>query len=151
MRRFWLFIATFGFSGYLPLMPGTWGSLATALLVYFVKPYWNAPVYIQVGVIGLIFLLGIPASAKAQIYLDRKDPGQCVIDETVGQMIALLLIPHSVYFYIAGFALFRFFDIRKPCPVRNAEKIGGGLGIMLDDVVAGLYAFGILQVYQLVF
>jgi phosphatidylglycerophosphatase A len=151
MRRILLFIATFFYIGRLPLAPGTWGSLVTTVLVYFIKPYWQAPVYVQIAAIVMVFVLGIPAASAAEKHFNKKDPRPCVIDEVAGQMVGLLLIPHSVSFYIAGFLLFRLFDILKPFPVRNAEKIPGGFGIMLDDIAAGLYALGVLHLYLYLF
>lgn len=147
MRKVWLVIATFFGSGLSPLAPGTCGSLATILLVYFIKPYWQAPLYIQLIAIAVVFIVGIPAGSAAEKHFNKKDPGACVIDEVAGQMISLLLVPHKTSFYIAGFFLFRFFDILKPFPIRRLEKIPGGLGIMLDDIMAGLYALALMQLY----
>lgn len=147
MRKVWLVIATFFGSGLSPLAPGTCGSLATMLLVYFIEPYWQAPLTIQLIVIALVFIVGIPAAGEAEKYFNKKDPGACNIDEVAGQMISLLLVPHKISFYIAGFFLFRFFDILKPFPIRRLEKIPGGLGIMLDDIMAGLYALALMHLY----
>ncbi len=151
MRQILLFIATFFNIGRLPLAPGTWASLVTTVLVYFIKPYWQAPLYIQIAAIVIIFVLGIPAASAAEKHFNKKDPRPCVIDEVAGQMLSLLLVPHNIYLYGAGFFLFRVFDILKPFPVRNAEKIPGGFGIMLDDIVAGLYALGVLHLYLYLF
>jgi len=151
MKQILLLIATFFKIGHLPLMPGTWASLVTTVLVYFIKPYWQAPIYIQIPIIVIIFILGIPAASASEKHFNKKDPRPCVIDEVAGQMVTLLLVPHTIYFYAAGFFLFRVFDVLKPPPVSTAEKIPGGLGIMLDDIVAGLYAFGILQLYIYIF
>lgn len=145
MKRILHLTATFFYTGHIPIAPGTCASLVTAAIVYFVKPYWQAPVYIQGIVIFIIFLLGIPAANYAEKHFKKKDPRQCVIDEVPGQMISLLLVPHLPGLYIAGFFLFRFFDILKPFPIRRLEKIAGGLGIMLDDIAAGLYALGVLH------
>jgi phosphatidylglycerophosphatase A len=151
MKPTLLFIATFFNIGRLPLAPGTWASLVTTVLVYFIKPYWQAPLYIQIAVIVIVFVLGIPAASAAERHFKKKDPRSCVIDEVAGQMLSLLLVPHNIYLYGAGFFLFRLFDILKPFPVRNAEKIPAGFGIMLDDIVAGLYALGILHLYLYLF
>ena len=151
MRQILLFIATFFNIGRLPLAPGTWASLVTTVLVYFIKPYWQAPLYIQIAAIVIVFVLGIPAASAAERHFKKKDPRPCVIDEVAGQMLSLLLVPHNIYLYGAGFFLFRVFDILKPFPVRNAEKIPGGFGIMLDDIVAGLYALGVLHLYLYLF
>lgn len=147
MKRIWLLIATFFYIGRIPIAPGTFASLATMLLVYYIDPYRLSPFYIQVATIVLIFILGIPASNAAEKHFNKKDPGSCVIDEVVGQMITLLLIPYKISLYIAGFFLFRFFDILKPFPIRKLEKIPGGLGIMVDDIMAALYALILLQLY----
>jgi len=147
MRNIRLLIATFFGIGRSPLAPGTCASLATMLLVYFIGPYWRAPLYIQLIVIALVFVVGIPASGEAEKHFNKKDPGSCVIDEVAGQMVALLLVPHQISLYIAGFFLFRFFDILKPFPIRRLEKIPGGMGIMADDILAALYALALLQLY----
>lgn len=151
MRKLLMLMATFFYTGYLPIAPGTWASLVTTLLVYFIKPYREAPYYVQIPVIVFIFVIGIPAAGAAEKHLKKKDPRPCVIDEVAGQMVSLLFIPHNVYFYAAAFLLFRFFDILKPFPVNRAERIPGGLGIMLDDIVAGLYALAVLQLYRYFF
>lgn len=151
MKQILLLIATFFKIGHLPLMPGTWASLATTALVYFIAPYWRAPIYIQIPIIVIIFFLGIPAASASETHFNTKDPRPCVIDEVAGQMVTLLLVPHTIYFYAAGFFLFRVFDVLKPPPISTAEKLPGGWGIMFDDIVAGLFAFGVLQLYILIF
>ncbi len=151
MKQVLMLTATFFYTGYLPIAPGTWASLVTTLLVYFIKPYWEAPYYFQIPVIVIIFIIGIPAAGAAEKHFKKKDPRKCVIDEVAGQMVSLLFLPHNVYFYTAAFFLFRVFDISKPFPVRRAERIPGGLGIMLDDIGAGLYALAVLQLYRYFF
>lgn len=147
MKKIWLLIATFFYIGRIPIAPGTFASLATTVLVYYIAPYRLSPFYIQIATIAFIFILGIPASSIAEKHFNKKDPGFCVIDEVVGQMISLLLIPYNISLYIAGFFLFRFFDILKPFPIRRLEKIPGGLGIMVDDIMAALYSLALLQFY----
>jgi phosphatidylglycerophosphatase A len=117
------------------------------LLVYFIRPYGTLPVYLQSVIILAIFLLGIPAASEAERYFKKKDPGACVIDEVPGQMVALLLVPKAmgIWPFVAGFFLFRGFDILKPFPIKHLEKAPGGLGIMIDDVGAGLMALGTLH------
>lgn len=145
MKKTWIWIATFFKIGYMPIAPGTWASLVTAVLVFFIAPYWQASVYWQIPVIAAIFFIGIPAASYAEIHFKKKDPGHCVIDEVAGQMVSLLFISHEPVYYIAGFFLFRFFDIIKPFPIRLLEKFPRGLGIMIDDIGAGLYALGSLH------
>jgi phosphatidylglycerophosphatase A len=151
MKRILLIIATFFYVGYLPAAPGTWASLVTTLLVYFIHPYWRAPVYIQLVIIFAVFLLGIPAASHAEKHFEKEDPRYCVIDEVAGQMISLLLIPHSIGLYAAGFFIFRFFDIIKPFPIKHLEKAPRGFGIMIDDVGAGLYSLGLLHLLIYIF
>ena len=147
MKRILLLAATFFYVGYLPIAPGTCASLATTALVYFIRPHF----YIQLAIIFAVFLLGIPAASQAERHFKKEDPGHCVIDEVAGQMISLLLIPHSIGLYILSFFIFRFFDIIKPFPIKHLEKAPQGVGIMIDDVGAGLYALGLLHLFIYIF
>ncbi len=100
-----------------------------------------------IGVVAALFIIGTVCAGAAEKILDRGDPGVVVIDEIVGQLIALTALPAHPLTVVAGFALFRFFDILKPFPVGWLDNhIHGGPGIMLDDVAAGLYALVILQI-----
>ncbi len=85
-------------------------------------------------------------SKQAEVVWDKKDPGEVVIDEIVGYLITMGLIPLHLIKVIVGFILFRVFDIFKPFPIKRLERIGGGWGIMLDDAIAGLYAALILRI-----
>jgi phosphatidylglycerophosphatase A len=145
MKQVWLLTATFFYVGHLPIAPGTWASLVTAALVYFIRPYWQASFFIQLIVIAAIFLPGIPAAGHAEKHYKKKDPRYCVIDEVAGQMVSLLLVPHKIGLYAAAFLLFRFFDILKPPPIKQLEKAPDGIGIMIDDIAAGLYALVVLH------
>ena len=151
MKRILHIIATFFYIGHIPIAPGTWASLATMLLVYFIKPYWQAPFYIQLGIIAVVFLAGIPAAAYSEKHFEKKDPGYCVIDEVAGQMVSMLWVPHSIGLYMAAFVLFRIFDILKPPPIRLLERAPGGVGIMIDDIGAGLFALGVLHLAMVIF
>ncbi|HKS08392.1 MAG TPA: phosphatidylglycerophosphatase A [Pyrinomonadaceae bacterium] len=133
-----LAIATWGV-GYLPLMPGTFGSLVgigVFLLLGSLAPQ-------LVGVVAITWA-GIWAASRTERILRLKDPGKVVVDEVAGQMIAML--PLSLIWsvgkagIIVSFILFRLFDIFKPYPARRFERLRGGLGIMADDLVAGVYA-----------
>lgn len=144
-------VATFFGAGYLRPGPGTHASLITAVfwwvLAARLAPTQHLPV---LGVLALVVTLaGIPAATIVERESGRKDPQFVVIDEVAGQMISLLSFPHFVPLtwkhLLAGFILFRAFDIVKPPPVRQLEKLPGGWGIMLDDVAAGLLALGSLQ------
>jgi phosphatidylglycerophosphatase A len=143
MDKFFLFIATGAGSGYLPKAPGTWGSLVG--VVFWLGLYrFDCATY--GAVLAGLFLLGTFAAGAAEKIIDQGDPGVVVIDEIVGQLIALTFAPAHPLAALAGFLLFRLFDIRKPFPVGWLDRrIHGGLGIMLDDVAAGLLALAVLQ------
>jgi phosphatidylglycerophosphatase A len=142
-----LAISTWGV-GYLPLMPGTFGS-AVGVGVFLLLQWWPA----QLVAIVLITWTGIWAASRSEQLLARKDPGIVVVDEVAGQMIALL--PVSIFglgrmWIIVSFILFRAFDIFKPYPARRFEALPGGLGIMADDLVAGFYAAVVVVVLMMV-
>jgi len=148
-----LAIATFGV-GLLPLAPGTWGSVVGVgiylLLRYFASNLGQFPfLALQLAVILSITFAGIWAATQTERLSGRKDPGKVVVDEVAGQMISLLplvLVPVSAWttWVIVSFTLFRFFDIVKPYPARRMERLHGGLGIMCDDLVAGIYAAAVI-------
>lgn len=139
--------ATFFGIGHLRPGPGTWGSAATVLC------WWGMSHWIRPGIQPIvaamaamvIVLIGIPAATQVSRAFARKDPQFVVIDEVAGQLIALIAIPVSWKSLLAGFILFRGFDIVKPPPVRQLERLPEGTGIVLDDVGAGLYALAIMQ------
>ena len=139
-----MFIATGFYSGYLPKAPGTWGSLV-GLLLFFLLHTLNLQIYL--AVVAAIFVLGTFAAGEAEKIMDRKDPGLVVIDEIVGILITMIAIPATPLAMALGFILFRIFDIWKPFPIRLIDqRFHGGLGIMLDDIVAGIFSLVILQV-----
>lgn len=136
--------ATFFGIGFLPGGPGTWASLATAAIWYVaargahLSPTHRIISTLAVAVV--VTLIGIPAASAVEKESGRQDPGHIVIDEVAGQLTALVFMPPVIGHTVLAFALFRFFDIVKPPPVRQLERLHGGLGIMVDDVAAGLYA-----------
>ncbi len=129
-------ISTFFFVGFLPLAPGTWASMVTSIILYFV---WPAQWYIQVPIIFAIFIFGARMAGAAEEYYGH-DARRIVIDEVAGQMLALFMAPHRIVAYALAFLLFRFFDIVKPAPARQWESLRGGWGVMADDMAAGAYA-----------
>jgi len=140
-----MLLATGCYSGYLPKAPGTWGSLVGLLLFYLLHTL-SLPVYLAV-VAGLL-VVGSFAAGEAEKILDNRDPGVVVIDEIVGMLITMIAVPATAVNMILGFILFRIFDIVKPFPVNFFDqRFHGGLGIMLDDVVAGIYSLIILQLF----
>ena len=132
------YFLAFGFgSGLAPIAPGTAGS-ALGLLLFI--PALYAPLPVQLGIIFIGFVLGVWVSDRVAEHMEVKDPGGIVWDEFIGMWIALLWLP-SLIWLLPAFLLFRLFDIWKPWPVCVAdEKLAGGYGIMLDDVLAGFYA-----------
>lgn len=146
-KKLLVLIGTFFNIGKFPIAQGTLTSLITMLIFYFVNILLHTSCFTQIIAIIIIFFLGIPASSAGEKYFKKKDPGEIVIDEVAGQMIALLFIPLTLAYYFAGFLLFRIFDIFKPFPIGLIDKkMHGGLGIMLDDVLAGLYALACLHI-----
>ena len=138
-----MFIATGFYSGYLPKAPGTWGSLV-GLLLFFLLHTLSLEIYL--AIVAGIFIIGTFAAGEAEKIMDRKDPGLVVIDEIVGMLITMIAIPATPLTMALGFVFFRIFDIWKPFPIGLVDqRFHGGLGIMLDDVIAGIYSLIILQ------
>ena len=135
-------IATFFGIGHLRPGPGSWGSAVAVLLwaavAYGLPPSLRTPVLAALAL--MVAAIGIPAATRAARASGLKDPQFVVIDEVAGQLIALISVPLTWKTLLAGFILFRGFDIVKPPPVRQLEALPEGAGIVLDDVAAGLYA-----------
>ncbi len=143
-------IATFFGIGRLHPGPGTWGSAATVLLwaalSQALRPLLRAP--IAFGIAIAVIFIGIPAATLVSRASGIKDPPSVVIDEVAGQLIALIAAPLAWKSFLAAFILFRVFDIIKPPPMRQLEKLPEGTGIVLDDVAAGVCAFVVMQLFQ---
>lgn len=130
-------LASFFYVGFVPIIPGTFGSLA-AFALYFPLLYVNRwPVY--AGVVIVVSAIGIWATGRAEKDSGITDPSFAVIDEVAGQLITLFLLPFSWVNVAVGFVLFRILDIIKPFPARSAESLHGGWGIMMDDIISGVY------------
>ena len=148
MTSFFLQLATFFGAGRLPKGPGTWGSLAAlplaALLIWGVNPL------IYMGFCVLLLPVGILAAEVYERTHGGHDHSEIVIDEVLGMLITLTWLPFTWQSFVLGFLLFRFFDILKPFPISYLDKhVRGGVGVMADDVLAGLVANVILQIiYQ---
>lgn len=142
-RNPWYFIA-FGFgSGLMPIAPGTWGTLV-AIPIYWLLSTFSLPVYLSVTF--LAFVLGVFVSERVSLDMGVHDFGGIVWDEVVGYLLTMMMMPFSWTWAIVGFFLFRLFDIWKPQPIRYVDQqISGGFGIMLDDVLAAVYAWIVLQ------
>jgi phosphatidylglycerophosphatase A len=119
--------------------------LVWAALAHTLSPELRTPVVIALAV--LVTLIGIPAATRVARGAGKKDPQFVVIDEVAGQLVALIALPFAWKSFLAGFILFRAFDIVKPPPVRQLEAIPEGAGIVLDDVAAGLYALLVVHLF----
>ncbi|HKR02332.1 MAG TPA: phosphatidylglycerophosphatase A [Pyrinomonadaceae bacterium] len=165
-----LALATWGV-GYLPLAPGTFGS-AVGVGIYLLIQSASARAFAFAAgrgwspelqqslrttlillLIAVLALGGVWAASRTEKLLGRKDPGIVVVDEVVGQLIALLFVPFNSGWWviIVGFVAFRLFDIWKPYPVRRLESLEAGLGIMADDVLAGAYAAILLSLVMSIY
>ena len=141
-------IATVGFLGYSPVAPGTMGSLAAALVFFLLPSYLSVWPF----ALGLLLLLVISVWAAHQMAAPKSaaagkiDPQEVVIDEVMGMAVTLAFVPLDLKIIGLGFLLFRLFDVTKPFPARRMEKLPGGWGIVMDDVVAGIYANVVLRI-----
>jgi phosphatidylglycerophosphatase A len=140
-------VGTFFGAGLMRPGPGTYGSCAAVALWYGAIHLWHpsfgAQIWGTVLAAVVATAIGIPAASIVARESGREDPGHVVIDEVAGQLIALIAMPADWQHAVIGLLLFRAFDITKPPPVRQLEKLHGGAGIMLDDVAAGVLALGV--------
>jgi phosphatidylglycerophosphatase A len=162
--RFALAVATCGV-GYIKYAPGTWGSLVGVLLYLIwsvlvgaldLNGYSGGAVtavsfVVNGGAVGLVVAVGIWAAGQAAKLFGEKDPQKIVVDEVMGQLVTYLFIPFGSGWrlLLAGFVLFRLFDIFKPYPIRRFETLPGGFGVCIDDIAAGVYAGLVLFVANL--
>ena len=154
--RYWAFaVATFFGVGYGKPGPGTWGSVAAVLLwaasAFALHPSTDTLTLALVLGIALSIIAGIPAATIAARESAREDPQIVVIDEVAGQWIALIGCPFDLRHALIALVLFRLFDIVKPFPARQLERLPGGWGIVFDDVAAGLYAWGMAALLRIWF
>jgi phosphatidylglycerophosphatase A len=132
-------LATWFGSGLLPKAPGTWGSLAALPFAFAIHTLAGQFALLLASIV--VFAIGCWAAQAYTTETGTKDPGEVVIDEVAGQWLTLAFVPVSAWAYVAGFVLFRLADILKPWPVSWLDrKVAGGLGVMADDMAAGLYA-----------
>ncbi len=145
MRRFHYFLATGCYSGYSPIAPGTAGS-AFAWLIFWLIPGFRGISLLAACV--LFFAVGVYSATQVEKYEKKKDSGKIVIDEVVGMWLTLLFLPAgmNIIWWIAGFFVFRIFDIIKPFPANRSQALKGGWGVMADDVIAGIYANLLLRI-----
>jgi phosphatidylglycerophosphatase A len=129
---FHLFV-TLGPIGYLPYAPGTYGSVLACILLYFFSSVFTHPIFVLIFIVVSLIVLN-------SLTLEVNDPGYIIIDEVVGMFIAMTGQGITFLSLLAGFVLFRFFDIVKPYPIRRVEALPKGYGILADDIVAGVFA-----------
>jgi phosphatidylglycerophosphatase A len=145
-KRTWKFLLSGFGTGWLPLAPGTWGA-ALATLMLLPLPYVAPPHATLMLTVAILVFTWIGVIGSAQVADEwGDDPRQTVIDEMVGLWITLLGLPLGWPWLLGGFLLFRFFDIVKPLGIRQVERLEGGWGIMLDDILAGVYGNLVLQI-----
>ncbi len=135
-REVVLFLAQGAYSGRSPVAPGTAGT-AVGVLVYLGMRSLKPEAYVLLCF--LIVLVGIGTANQAERLLGKKDHPSIVIDEIAGYLVAMFMVPHGWGFVIAGFILFRIFDIIKPYPLKRLQNLQGGVGVMVDDIGAGIY------------
>ena len=143
MTRFAVFVATVAYCGYFPIAPGTVGS-AAGLLVYLLV-WWSHSPLVEVALIAGVFAAGTWAATEAERFFGGIDPGPVVIDEVLGMLITLAFMPVGLATALAGFLLFRIFDVIKPYPANRLERLHGGFGVMADDAMAAVYANLVLR------
>ena len=140
-------IASLFYVGFVPGMPGTYASIITALVLFGVYSLTDQihPV-IHLSVICMITLIGILVSAEIGRNTGVEDPSYIVIDEVAGQLLAFLFVPVTGWNILLGILAFRIFDIWKPFPIRKLEQLGNGVGVMADDLLAGIYGNIVLHI-----
>lgn len=129
------------YTGYSPIASGTIGSLA-ALIIYLIPGFERLIIIIPIILVAAVYGIYLGTKFEAEY---GKDPAQCTIDEVVGTWISFIALPKTFWIIAASFFLWRILDIFKPFPARNLEKLKGGLGIMIDDVISGFYTLIIMH------
>ena len=137
-------ISSVGFLGYMPIAPGTWGSLAGLAVAIAVR---NDPLAVAIALV-VSLVLGFAFSGRAERAIGRKDSSHIVIDEVAGMLITLLFVPYDLKLILIGFLMFRILDTLKPFPANKLQELKGATGIMIDDIIAGIYANLILQIIR---
>lgn len=144
MRRLGLLIATCGYLGYVPIAPGTFGSAAGLAAFYAIRA--SGSIAVELTVIVALFAVGVWSASVAERHFGGIDPGPVVLDEVVGMLMTLALLPVTLTGAIVGFLIFRLLDVVKPWPSSRFESLPGGLGIMADDGMAAIYGNVLLRV-----
>jgi len=135
------FIGSGFYTGYFPIASGTIGSFV-AIVIYLIPGFENLLIIIPATLIFMVYGIFVGTKFENQY---GKDPSECTVDEVVGTWISLIALPKTLWIILAAFFLWRILDIIKPPPARNLERLKGGLGIMIDDVISGLYTLIIMH------
>jgi phosphatidylglycerophosphatase A len=144
MRRLAVFLATCGYVGHAPVAPGTFGSAAGLVIYALVRA--SGSMVVEIATIVVLFAIGVWSSTEAEHHFGGVDPGPIVLDEVVGMLITLALIPVNATGAFVGFLVFRVLDVVKPWPSGRFERLPGGLGVMADDGMAALYGNGVMRI-----
>jgi phosphatidylglycerophosphatase A len=137
----WVLLAAWGPCGYAPVAPGTFGTLG-AIPLYLLLSRASAPVY--VGALVAVSVVGMLAAERAGRYWGVADASPIVIDEVAGYLVTMALVPFSWPAALAGFVLFRIFDVLKPWPASALDRVKNGFGVVMDDLAAGVWAWAAL-------
>jgi phosphatidylglycerophosphatase A len=141
MDRLKLALVSFGFLGCAPVAPGTFGTLGGVLIAWLLAPLDHFPLWAALACV-VLYAVSLPLGSWAERYAGRKDPGIFVVDEVIGYLVTVAWMRGPSLLALAvAFFVFRFFDVVKPPPARRLERLGGGHGILLDDVAAGVWGF----------
>ena len=144
MRRLAVFLATCGYVGYAPVAPGTFGSAAGLAIFALVRA--SGSMHVELATIVVLFAIGVWSGTEAEHHFGGVDPGPIVLDEVVGMLITLALLPVNGMGAFVGFIVFRALDVVKPWPSGRFERLHGGLGVMADDGMAALYGNGVMRI-----
>lgn len=137
-------VATVFGIGFTPGIPGTMGSLVGLVIAWLLRNDWRY----QAAALLVTLLLALWSAGPTAKKMGKEDPSCIVIDEVAGMLVSVLGVAFSVKSYLAGFLLFRFFDVVKPPPIRQSQRLPGSWGILADDLLAGAAVFGLLQVWR---
>jgi len=144
MRRLAVFLATCGYVGYAPVAPGTFGSAAGLAIFALVRA--SGSMSVELATIVVLFAVGVWSGTEAEHHFGGVDPGPIVLDEVVGMLITLALLPVNAIGAFVGFIVFRALDVVKPWPSGRFERIPGGLGVMADDGMAAVYGNVVMRI-----
>ena len=147
LDRIAIFIATGGYCGYIGPVPGTNGSIVGLILFL---PVATCSIACKLALVSLLCVIGFWASSRAERIINIKDAGEIVIDEIAGMWIAVLFLPYNMWYLFGAFILFRILDITKPFPAGKSQSIKGGPGIMIDDIIVGVYTTILLSVAHII-